>query len=197
MIYVIQPDVLNYKTFVIEGKEIRQKLGKDSIFHFDQRPKKYAEEWQEINIEFAKVSGRNKGEMPDIILRNGRLFLNEKAYAGLHDSLASHGEFLPVAFDSSRGFLFNPLTIAENLNALDKKLSTKNEYNELQSIAFHEEKLDNIEIFRAEFDNYMGVYCQDNLKSLTESLHLKGLIFSTDLGNIFPEDAAAKSPNTH
>lgn len=197
MIYVIHPDVLNYKIFVLDGKEVRQKLGKDSIFDFDQRPKKYLTEWKTINIEFAKVSGGKKGEIPDIIVRNGRLFLNEKAYAGLHDLLAPHGEFLPVTFDGSKGFLFNLLTIAEDLNALDEKLSTKNEYGELQSIAFVEENLKNSKIFRARFGNYMSAYCQDDFKSLVEALELKGLIFSHNLGNIFPPDSSAKSPTTH
>lgn len=197
MIYVIHPDVLNYKIFVLDGKEVRQKLGKDSIFDFDQRPKKYLTEWKTINIEFAKVSGGKKGEIPDIIVRNGRLFLNEKAYAGLHDLLAPHGEFLPVTFDGSKGFLFNILTIAEDLNALDEKLSTKNEYGELQSIAFVEEKLNDAEIFRAEFGNYMSAYCQENLKALIETLDLKGLTFSLDLGNIFPADVSVENPTTH
>lgn len=197
MIYVIHPDVLNYKTFVFNGKEIRQKLGENSIFHFDQRPAKYAKEWQPIDIEFAKVSGGKKGGLPDIIVRNGRLFLNEKGYTGLHDVLAPHGEFLPVTYEGEKGFLFNILSIAENLNGLDKKLSTKNEYNELQSIAFHTEQLQNTPIFRAEFDNYMGVYCQENLKTLIESLNLKGLTYSTDLGNIFPPDPSAQKPITH
>lgn len=197
MIYVIQPDVLNYKTFVFNSKEIRKKLGENTTFHFDQRPTEYAKEWQPIDIEFAKVSGGKKGSLPDIIVRNGRLFLNEKSHAGLHDLLASHGEFLSVTYEGNKGFLFNILTIAEHLNGLDEKLSTKNEYNELQSIAFRSEKLNSTPIFRAEFDNYMGVYCQDNFKILIEKLGLRGLTFSADLGNIFPDDPSAQKTIPH
>lgn len=197
MIYVIYPDVLNYQSFVIDSKEARRKLGEETLFHFDQRPKEYAQDWQALEIKFANMANGKNTKLPDITLRNGRLFLNEKAYAVLHDAMQPHGEFLPVTYDGHKGYIFNVLALADTLDGVDQKLSTKNEYGDLQSLAFHETRIKDMDLFRTEFDSYMGVYCQASLKGLIESAGLTGVTFGTDLGNIFPPDPAAQEPVAH
>lgn len=197
MIYVIHPDVRQYLSYVLDSKETRAKLGAKSMFHFDQSPKVYADHWQPIEITFAKLSGGKKGELPDIIIRNGRLFLNEKAYDALKGILESDGEFLPVTYGSDTGYLFNILSLADDVDGLDKKLSTKDEFGDLQSLAFHENKVKGFNVFRTAFDNYMGAYCSEAFIDAIEKADLKGLIFSPDLGNIFPPDPTAEEPRQH
>lgn len=197
MIYVIHPEVKQYLSYVLDSKETRKKLGRDTMFHFDQSPKSYQDIWQPIEISFAKLSGGKKGEMPDVIIRNGRLFLSTKAYECLSGILEAHGEFLPVTFGGEDGYLFNILTLADDIGGLDEKLSTKNEYGELQSLGFHEEKVKDLPVFRTAFDDYMGAYCNEAFKAAIETAELKGVIFSPDLGNIFPPDSSAQEPEKH
>jgi len=96
MIYLIHPDIKLYKSFVINSKEARRKLGQETMFHFDARPQTYSDDWQPLGIEFASLSNSKKVKMPDITTRNGRLFLNQSAYDALHNMLDAHGEFLPI-----------------------------------------------------------------------------------------------------
>ena len=197
MIYVVHPDVKGYFSYVLDSKETRKKLGRDTMFHFDQSPKRYADNWQAIEITFAKLSGGKKGEMPDLMIRNGRLFLNEKAYGVLLEVLEEDGEFLPVTFGDRSGYLFNILSVAEDVDGLDQKLSTKDEFGDLQSLVFHEDKVEGFKLFRSRFDDYMGVYCGEAFKSAVEQSGLNGLIFSVDLGSIFPPDPSASEPHRH
>lgn len=197
MSYVMHPDVKNFLCYVLDSKETRKKLGRDTMFHFDQSPKSYSDIWQPLEITFAKLSGGKKGDMPDLMIRNGRLFLNNKAYDALRELLKSHGEFLTVTYGDESGYLFNILTLADDVDGLDDKLSTKNEFNELQSLAFHEDKVKNLSVFRTAFDDFMGVYCNEATKQAIESAGLNGVTFSPDLGNMFPPDSAAQEPSKH
>ncbi len=189
-IYVIHPNVNHYLSYVLDSKEVRKKLGNDTMFHFDQSPLVYAEIWKPIEISFAKLSGVKKGDIPDLMIRNGRLFLNEKAYECLRETLEAHGEFLPVTFGSEAGYLFNILRLADDIGGLNQKLSTRDEHDDLQSLVFHEEKMIKILVFRTSFDDYMGVYCNGAFKQAVENAGLKGLVFSLDLWNIFPTDSS-------
>jgi len=86
---------------------------------------------------------------------------------------------------------------AKTNNALDTKLSTRSEYGDVQSITFHENKLGGASVVRTEFDSFQGVYCSEEFKSAVENADLKGIIFSTDLGNIYPPDDTVGSPIQH
>ncbi|MCO7223303.1 imm11 family protein [Pleionea sp. CnH1-48] len=197
MIYAILANVVDYLNFVLDSKETRNKLGKSTQFHFNPSPISYADVWQPIDIDFAKLSGGAKGGMPDITLRNGRLFLNQTAFESLYSVLEKHGELLPVLYQDKTGYLFNPLSLAESVEGVDQKLSTRDHYGELQSLAFHEERVKDFAVFRTAFDNYQGVYCSSAFKQLVEEAGLKGIVFNSDLGNLFASDPSAQQPTLH
>lgn len=197
MIYLIHPNIKLYKSFLINSKEARRKLGQETMFHFDPRPQSYSNDWQPLDIEFASLSNSKKTKMPDITTRNGRLFLNQSAYDALHNMLDAHGEFLPIKHKDGDGYLFNILEDAKTNDALDTKLSTRNEYGDVQSVEFHEDKLEGALVVRTEFDSYQGVYCTEVFKNAVEGADLKGITFSADLGTIYPPDETAGSPATH
>jgi len=197
MIYVIHPDVRNYMSYVLDSKEARRVLGPDTTFHFDQRPVSWREQWRPMPISFATVAGVKKAAMPDLMIRNGRLFLNEKAHAALQNLLTPCGEWLPVDVNGDTGYLFNILALADSVDGLDLRLCSKNSFGELQSLGFIENKVDTFPVFRTAFDNYMGAYCNDAFKRAAEKAKLVGIIFSEDLGNIFPPDGSAEKPKTH
>ena len=86
---------------------------------------------------------------------------------------------------------------AEDNEGLNTKLSFNNDWGDLESLAFHEDKVKELVVFRSEFDGYMGLFCQESFKLKVEALGLQGIIFSEDLGNIFPPDPNAATPTAH
>ncbi|MDF3012909.1 MAG: hypothetical protein K0Q78_1113 [Cellvibrio sp.] len=197
MIYVIHPDYQHYKSFVFDSKLVRKALGSETQFHFSRSPKQYSANWKSFDIKFESLGSSKKASMPDVMVRNGRLFLTTAAHDILNPIISSHGEFLPITYDGNNGFIFNVLSIAEDFDGVDKKLSTKNEFGEVQSLLFNENKLKNHALFRAEFDNYLGMYCDDALKNAIEDNQLKGITFSNDTGKIYPPNSNAMQPLKH
>ncbi len=173
---------------------MRRALGSETMFHFARRPVRYSDGWSAFEISFDSLSTSNKVLMPDVMARNGRLFFSSEAYEKLYGLCEEHGEFLPVTYEGRDGFLFNILSVAESVGGLDESLSIKNEFGEVQALAFCEDKLVGMNIFRTEFDGYMGIYCSDAFKSTVEQAGLKGLTFSTDVGTTYPSDTNAQRP---
>jgi len=197
MIYLIHPDYQLYKSFVLDNKVVRKALGSETLFHFSRAPQSYLDGWQPFEIGFAALGVSEKAAMPDIMVRNGRLFLTAPAFAALGGLLEKHGEFLPVTYGGKDGHLFNVLSLAESVKGIDTKLSTKNEFGEVQSLAFHEDKVKGLLLFRTAFDGYMGIYCTEGFKAAIDESNFKGLIFSNDIGSIFPPDADVSGPSSH
>jgi len=197
-IYRILPDRLNFLQLFISGDKVRQSLCKDCRFHFDPSPIKYSDIWHTLEIEFYDSSNNStKKESPDISVGNGKMFLSENAYKVLSELLKSHGEFLPVNYSDRRGFMFNSLSSADELNALDTELCVRNEWDEMEHIGFVEERLKDTPLFRTAFESYMGHFCTDEFKTLVEENHLKGITFSIDVSNIFPPDPSSCTPTKH
>lgn len=119
------------------------------------------------------------------MVRNGRLFLTADALDILAPELEKLGELLPVTYGENKGFIFNILSIAEDFDGVDKKLSSKNEFGEVQSFYFHESKLQNQSLFKTVFDGYLGIYCNENLKNFIENNRLRDVTFSNDTGSIY------------
>ena len=104
------------------------------------------------------------------------------------------GEILPVFFGEQKCAIFNALNYAENFNAFDIKCSTKNEWGDLQSLGFFEDKMDSVVLFKCQFEGFTGLFCNDVFKLAVEQAKLNGVNFSVDLGNIFPHDPSAQQP---
>lgn len=197
-IYRIHPDRLNYQMLTIATEEVINKLGKECLFHIDSSPKSYTPIWKPLNIEFYNSTGSNKTlKLPDITINGGKVFLNKKAFGILETMLKNHGEFLPVTFYKNDGYIFNIFSLADDLDALNNKLCFMNEYGDLESLGFNQEKLNNLPIFRTAFDHFMGVFCQESFKELLMQSDLKGINFSPDISNIFPYDPTACEPTSH
>jgi len=178
----------DFLTFEIPTREVLNKLGREHPFHIDRSPKPYASVWSEpLNISFTPMEAGKEAHMPDICARNGRLFLNHKAYSALHSLLVSDGEFLPVAYEDGEGYLFNPLVVAEDLGMLDESLTGYDQHGNLKHFSFLENKLGDTVIFRAKIDNYYGVFCADQLKEVIEKANLTGVYFQSDLASFTGE----------
>lgn len=123
--------------------------------------------------------------IPDICVFQERLFLNAKAYSVLEGIIKLDGEFLPVNCEGSDAYIFTPLRVAETVGGLDLQLSKKNEWSDLENLAFHEDKIEGWSLFRCEYDLFMSLHCRQEIKDAIEQAGLKGVFFIAELGNIF------------
>lgn len=141
-----------------------------------------------LRVSFPVLSKDDKNcAVPDIAIDQGRIFLNKKAYTVLKSLIENDGEFLPVTYEEGDGYIFIPLKVAESVEGLDTKLSLKNEWGDVENIAFIEEKVKDWSVFRCEFNSYMSAFCSEEVKQAIERNVLTGLYITPDLGNIFPE----------
>ncbi|GAB2191032.1 hypothetical protein MAH1_26400 [Sessilibacter sp. MAH1] len=183
MLYSMYADTKKYLYIGYDAKQIMSQLGDDYRFDIDRSVKPYSNIWQSpINVNFGS-EGIKGTKIPDISVDQGRLFLNTKAYDALYNLLKNDGEFLPVIYELGEGFMFNPLSLANSESDLDLKLCVKNEWGDVENIAFNEDSVKRFTIFKTEYDRYYSVYCQDCVKTAVEKSSLKGVIFTPDLGN--------------
>lgn len=124
--------------------------------------------------------------VPDICAVQGRLFMSLSAYKTLKPLIENDGEFLPLVYEKGEAYFFNPLRTAEEVSALDIALSRKNEWGDLENLAFYEHKLREITVFRTEYNGYYTLQGQQIVKEKIEATGLKGLYITPELGRIFP-----------
>ena len=111
-------------------------------------------------------------------MHSGHLFLSERALKSLRDILEPHGELLPVIYSSDNeapkeGAIFNPLKVV----SASERTSTKDSFGEVASLFFDTEEV----IFKTDFDDYFGVYCNDVFTGIVIHDELNGLIVTEDL----------------
>ena len=63
--------------------------------------------------------------------------------------------------------MFNPLRLAEELGALNEAHCVENEWDEVEHV-FHEDKLTSVTTFRTEFDDYLSLFCNEELEEVIE-----------------------------
>jgi hypothetical protein len=192
MIHKLIFDSENYLDFFFDEEQIEKTLGemtlenRDDHINLNHAPRSFKDIFKEpLIFNFSPVSKEDKNKpIPDIVVDMGRLFLNQKAYDVLWPLIKDDGEFLPVRYQEHNGYFFIPLQVVQP----DKKVSIKNEWEDMVSLGFHEDEVKKFSIFRTEFDAFIGLYCQDSIKDAIEQAALTGLFITCDLANIFPQD---------
>ncbi|AMX03368.1 hypothetical protein [Microbulbifer thermotolerans] len=182
MIHLICNDD-SYLVYTRSTNDAVAKLGKKYPFHINPAPISYASVWKDpLHLDFGPDDETTNELVPDIAARYGRLFLTEKAHSLLSDYLAHDGEFLPVTYVGGTGYIFNPLTIAEDHNAVDNAVTVFNDFGELESLGFLEDKLPKgMMVFRSKACGYLDVFCTDQIKKAIEDAGLVGVTFQPDL----------------
>jgi hypothetical protein len=186
LLYSIHNDLNTYAAIGFNWKQIVSMFGEnmDTRFDVNHAPRKYSAIWKEpLQVTFSNTGGLTGTAIPDIAEHQGRLFLSTRAYDTLHNLLKNDGEFLPVEYENGTGYMFNPLRIADTVGGLNEAHCVKNEWDDVEHIAFHEDKLDGMVAFRSEFDFFINLFCQSALKQAVEQANLKGVIFTSNLGN--------------
>lgn len=201
MLYTILLDDKQYLDPAIDSDQIESIVGpitsetKDRRIDMYHGPRSFAGLFNEpLKINFTVYNKvKAKYPIPDIAVFEGRLFLNKKAYDALKDLIKNDGEFLPATYSGGDAFVFTPLNIAEDNDALDTKLSRMNEWGDLDNLAFHEEKLGNWVLFRAKFNAFYTLQCTQTFIDTVQQNQLKGLYVTTDLGSVFTVERAEVS----
>lgn len=183
MIYRIHHDV-RFLAFEIPIREVLDKLGRAHPFHIDRTPIPYRDVWKEpLEIVFRPPENTTQNLVPDLAEVDGKLFFSEKAYQQLKELVEVEGEYLPVTYEGGNGYIFNVLTIAEDLNGLDDKLTGHDRHGNLENFAFREDVMGETPLFRAKIDEYQGIFCSDEFKKKINEAPLSGVTFSANLGN--------------
>jgi len=156
--------------------EAEEKFGDDDFIIFT-KPRSYLDSWIPLELKFAMDD--SLPVIPMISTWQNYLVLHESAYLELKDLLENFGEFLPCQHQDSKFYLFNPLTIAEDLNGvIPNSVTRRNEL--LSGIRFDEKKLDGVPVFRSK-ESYITIYCSEIFKKAVEESDLQGLLFNTNL----------------
>lgn len=187
MIFKIQPDIRHYQQFALSIDDVEEKLGEDCLIAMDSRPISYGGQWQAVEGELFDEfpDGSSKKAKPDVMVDNlGHLYFSNKAYLACATLLNDCGEWLPISIEGNKAYLFNPLTKAEELNAVDAANTQYGEWDALKRVAFHEDKLNTGLLVKTELDSYRGVYCLCDFKDAIETAGLNGLIFNEDLSDL-------------
>ncbi|WP_444925876.1 hypothetical protein ACJJI4_16980 [Microbulbifer sp. TRSA002] len=174
--YRLSPNYSDYMSPNFDIDEVEDKRGDDD-FVIDTRPIKYADDWVPLEIQFSIDDA--VPAIPTLSKWRNYLVLHESAYQSLEGVLGPFGEFLPCTHQKAKFYLFNPLTIAEDLSAVVPGSVSKNG-NLLSGIEFDKDKLKNVPVFRSK-ESYITIYCTDAFKDVVEAEKLDGLLFSTNL----------------
>ncbi|WP_445355696.1 hypothetical protein ACJJI5_05010 [Microbulbifer sp. EKSA008] len=169
----------NFTDFMVphfDIDEVEEKRGDDD-FIIDTRPTNYTDDWIPLEVQFSLEDGLPN--IPTLSKWQNYLVLHEAAYKVLEGVLGPYGEFLPCTYQGAKFYLFNPLTIAEDLNAVIPGSVTRNG-NLLSGIEFDADKLKEVPVFRSKESN-ITIYCTDVFKGVVEAEKLDGLLFSTNL----------------
>ncbi|MCO1336664.1 hypothetical protein MO867_20265 [Microbulbifer sp. OS29] len=177
--YQVFEDDNNYMTVYFDPDEVEDKRGDDDFTIFTT-PQAYASDW--VPLELSIKACDSPPVIPAISTWLNYLVLHESAYKALEGMLGPYGEFLPCTYQGAKFYLFNPLTIAEDLDAVMPGSVTKDD-GLLASIAFDEEKLKDTPVFRTK-ESYICIYCTEAFKNLVEKEKLEGLRFSAKLAHV-------------
>lgn len=185
MVYKLRFDRNNFMEFDLSPTEIETKLG--DMFALDTA-EKWASIWKPLEGSFFDDSDKQTViALPDISLwANNEIVCNEKAYAVLKVELSPFGEWLPISIEGISYWLFH-VTNRTSIDFVNVKESARTidevDYIEIEKLSFNEDMLNNMLVFKTEYNNYKNIYCTDSFKSLIEKNKLKGLIFSEDMSN--------------
>lgn len=198
MLYTLISDSKHYRSAVIDSDFVAANVGglRDGRLNDRIDVNHQARSWQgvfsaPVPVLFPILNKEDKNKaIPDIAEFQGRLLLNEKAYSTLKQLIEKDGDLIPAISESGNGYIFTPLRKAEDVDALDRKLSKKSDWGDVEHLVFIEEKLEPFSLFRADYNNCMRLYCQETIKNAIANGDLSGLYITNDLANIFPEGTA-------
>ena len=187
MIYRLKYDRFNYMVFDISFNEIAAKLGTPFALH--DTTAKWQDFWVPLTGFFYDDSdSENVIKIPDITCRfTDDLAMNQRAYDLLKEDLSPYGEFLPITVEGIQYWILHVNKFTD-MAAVDEANSSRfideSTFINLEALAFKEDVIGDLLIFKTEYIDYRNIYCTEKFKTLIENSGLKGLAFTTDLASI-------------
>jgi len=188
VVYKLRFDRNKFLAFDISPEELEEKLGEDYFFMLDEPS--WSEFWQALEVQFHDDSDKkNLSSIPDITCWfTDQLVLSEHAYNILSEVLTPFGEFLPVKHKEISFWIFHvtKLTGLDVINQTDSARTVEaSGHIDVEQMSFINELVEDLLIFKTEYNGFKNVYCSEQFKSLVLKSELKGLVFKEDLASIF------------
>ncbi|HSX49546.1 MAG TPA: hypothetical protein VLF09_01220 [Cellvibrio sp.] len=202
MLYTLIADSRHYLGAVIDSDYVASVVGSlrggrlDDRIDINHSPRTWQGVFPDaVPVLFPVLSREDESKLvPDIAEFQGRLFLSNTAYEILKRFLDKDGDVIPASSVDGSGYIFTPLHTAEEFEALADKLCKKNDWGDVEHLAFNEERLCALSFFRSEYTNNMRLYCAESIKQAIEDAGLTGLYITNDLANVFPEAQSHVAP---
>lgn len=190
--YAIRNDGIKFKDLDLTTMDVLhtapETIPMDDILGFHRNNTTMAKWWVTPETGFINNADVPEGAVPDIALWSGgsgsALVLSPKSFRYLGDLLQSYGEFLPVKVNGETYYIFNCLVLGE---ADDSKTVMEYAYEDefgLKSIGFKDSVNEHI-VFKSTIDACITLFCGDRFKEAVESFELRGIIFDTNLVEVF------------
>lgn len=173
-----------YLTYMLDSSSTAEYMEIHHSTHDLATPALYGTAWKSLKIKFLDMGENGTTEVPDLSFDGSRLFLNKNAYKVLKTILNDHGEFLPVCYEDCNGYFFNALKVAESMDALIENLVGFDRHGNLEHFSFDEKKINKTPLFKAEIDNYHGLFCTTEFIDIVTDAKLTGLNFYPDVSNV-------------
>jgi hypothetical protein len=188
MIYKLRFDRNKHLAFDISPEELEKKLGEDHFFMLDEPV--WKDFWKSLDVQFHDDSDKkNVSSLPDITCWFiDQLVLSEKAYSALSEALTPYGEFLSVSYNGSSFWIFHvtKLTGLDVINQADsERVVEASGHTEVKQMSFNSNAVDDLLVFKTEYNRFKNIYCSDEFKTLVENAGLEGLVFNEDLASVF------------
>lgn len=188
--YRLLNNIFAYHEPTIEFKQFRRQFDGVKVW-FNQNNEsltdKLKNEWAPIEIQFS--SDRKNNKVPDISVWNlSCLILSDEAKKVLEPELKHIGEFLPL---KDGFYIYNCLNSVGG-DAIDQANSSF-DINDSDSVhipkKLHllDEKVSDKFLFKPAFTHNGFLVCLDGFKEIVESNNLSGILFESDLAQIFPK----------
>jgi len=188
VVYKLRFDRNKFLAFDISPEEMEEKLGEDYFFMLDEPV--WSEFWKALEVQFHDDSDKKDiSSLPDITCWfTDQLVLNEHAYNILSEALTPYGEFLPVKYKEISFWVFHvaKLTGLDVINQTDSaRVVEASGHIEVERMLFINKAVDDLLIFKTEYNGFKNVYCSEKFKSLVDRSGLQGLVFNEDLASVF------------
>lgn len=184
-IFAIRKDIPDYQVLDLDLMDVTRDLPDDidldSVYDFSQLNTSMTSWWKTPETRYIDTNQKNKSETPDISCWvDASLVLTPKAFRLLKDSLAPHGEFLPVMVAQELHYIFNCFTFGK----ADENSCVFNNEEGMQAGLKHlefDQTTANLIVFKAEIENGLTLFCSSRFKEIVESFDLHGIVFDTNL----------------
>ena len=185
-VYAIRDDGVKFKELDLEILDVTRiapdNIDEDDIIEFSIKNTEMKLWWKNPETKFI---GEPNSPIPDIsIWIDSSLVLSPRAYRLLGDMLQTSGEFLPVLVGDETYYIYNCLDFGE-----ENKDKCKHEYVDgnkfgLEYLEF-ENSASELLIYKSKLQSCLTLFCNDKFKDAVESFELTGIVFDTNLIEVF------------